>query len=155
MWARWLADGVVLLHFAFVVFVVLGGFLVVRWRRLAWLHVPCAVWGFLIEVEGWICPLTYLENDLRRRAGQLGYSGSFIEHYLLPVIYPPGLTRSVQIVIGSAVVAVNSPALSSASPSRCSSWSLPHPTVPATVSRLLRSPRPKTLSPGNRTPSMN
>ncbi len=107
MWARWLADGVVLFHFAFVVFAVLGGFLVVRWRRLAWLHVPCAVWGFLIEAEGWICPLTYLENDLRRRAGQQGYPGGFIEHYLIPVLYPVGLTRDLQLVFASLVVAAN------------------------------------------------
>ncbi len=107
MWFRWLADGVVLFHFAFVVFVVLGGFLVVRWRRLAWLHVPCAVWGFLIEVRGWICPLTYLENDLRRQAGQQGYPGGFIEHYLIPVLYPVGLTRDLQLVFAGLVVAAN------------------------------------------------
>ena len=107
MWTRWLADGVVLFHFAFVVFVVLGGFLVVRWGRLAWIHVPCAVWGFLIEVEGWICPLTYLENDLRRQAGQLGYPGGFIEHYLIPVLYPVGLTRDLQWVFAALVVAAN------------------------------------------------
>lgn len=107
MWARWLADGVVLFHFAFVVFVVLGGFLVVRRRRLAWVHLPCAVWGFLIEVEGWICPLTYLENDLRRRAGQLGYSGGFIEHYLIPILYPVGLTRNLQLVFAALVVSAN------------------------------------------------
>jgi hypothetical protein len=107
MWARWLADGVVLFHFAFVVFVVFGGFLVVRRRRLAWVHLPCAVWGFLIEVEGWICPLTYLENDLRRRAGQLGYSGGFIEHYLIPILYPVGLTRNLQLVFAALVVSAN------------------------------------------------
>lgn len=107
MWARWLADAVVLCHLAFVLFVVLGGFLVVRWRRLIWLHVPCAVWGFLIEVEGWICPLTYLENHLRRQAGMAGYPGGFIEHYVIPVLYPPGLTRGVQLVLAGVVVAAN------------------------------------------------
>lgn len=107
MWARWLADAVVLVHFAFVVFVVLGGWLVAYRRGLVWIHVPCAIWGFLIEVRGWICPLTYLENDLRRRAGQLGYPGGFIEHYLIPVLYPVGLTRDVQLVLAALVVVAN------------------------------------------------
>lgn len=104
---RLLANGVVLVHAAFVVFVVVGGFLTWRWRRLALLHVPAAVWGALIEFAGWICPLTPLENALRLHAGQAGYTGGFIEHYVLPVMYPNGLTRTAQIVLGVAVVALN------------------------------------------------
>ena len=101
------ADLVALTHFAFVLFVVLGALLVVRWRRLAWLHLPCAIWGALIEFSGFVCPLTPLENWLRQRAGSAGYSGGFIEHYLMPVLYPAGLSRSVQIVLGLAVVLIN------------------------------------------------
>ena len=107
MWERRLADGVVLLHLAFVVFVVLGGFLVAFRRRLVWLHVPCAVWGFLVELEGWPCPLTFLENALRRRAGQGGYAGGFVEEYLLPVLYPIGLTRDTQQLLAAVVLAAN------------------------------------------------
>lgn len=102
-----LADAVLVLHLAFILFVVLGGLLALRWRRVALLHVPCAVWGLLIELYGWICPLTPLENSLRARAGEAGYRGGFIEHYLLPVIYPGGLTREVQLVLAVVVVAVN------------------------------------------------
>jgi hypothetical protein len=104
---RWLADGVAVLHAAFVAFVVLGGLLVVRWPRLAWFHVPAAVWGVLIEFGGWICPLTPLENALRARAGQAGYAGGFVEHYVLRVLYPEGLTREVQWVIGTVVLVLN------------------------------------------------
>ena len=102
-----LADLVLVVHLAFVVFVVLGGFLVLRWRWVAWLHVPTAIWGVLIEYAGWICPLTPLENTLRQRGGQPGYSGSFIEHYILPVLYPSALTRTTQIVLGSLALLVN------------------------------------------------
>lgn len=101
------ADAVVALHFAFVVFVAIGAFFVLRWPRLAWAHVPAAIWGAGIELAGGICPLTPLENRLRRLAGEAGYSGGFIEHYLLPVLYPGGLTRGVQIALGVLVVAVN------------------------------------------------
>jgi hypothetical protein len=104
---RWLADGVAVLHAAFVAFVVLGGLLVLRWPRLAWFHVPAAVWGVLIEFGGWICPLTPLENALRARAGQAGYAGGFVEHYVLRVLYPEGLTREVQWVIGTVVLVLN------------------------------------------------
>src|SRR5437588_12535405 len=104
---RLLADAVVLLHTAFVAFVVLGGFLAWRWSRIAWLHVPCALWGAVIEYQGWICPLTPLENDLRRRAGLTGYAGGFVEHYVLPVLYPAGLTRPAQALLGTLVVIVN------------------------------------------------
>ena len=104
---RWLADGVVVVHAAFVVFVVIGGFLVLRWRWLAWLHIPAAAWGSLIEFAGWICPLTPLENALRERAGEAGYSGGFVEHYLLHALYPEGLTTAVQWALGSFALAVN------------------------------------------------
>ena len=102
-----LADLVVALHFAFVLFVGLGGLLVLRWRRVAWLHVPAAVWGVWIEFSGRICPLTPLENQYRRLGGEAGYSGGFIEHYILPVLYPHGLTRTMQVVLGVAVAAFN------------------------------------------------
>jgi hypothetical protein len=101
------ADGVLVLHFAFVLFVVLGGFLVLRWRQVAWLHVPAALWGALVEFAGWICPLTPLEVALRRAAGDAGYSGDFIEHYLVAALYPDGLTREVQFALGAAVVVLN------------------------------------------------
>ncbi|MDX1494373.1 MAG: DUF2784 domain-containing protein [Longimicrobiales bacterium] len=102
-----LADAVLLFHFAFILFVGGGGLLVLRWERVIWLHLPVAVWGVWIELSGNICPLTPLENNLRRMAGEEGYAGGFIEHYLLPVIYPPGLTREVQFVIAALVVGLN------------------------------------------------
>ncbi len=102
-----LADLVLLLHATFVAFVVIGAMLVLRWPRLAWLHVPCAVWGALIEFGGWICPLTPLENALRRRGGEAGYRDGFIEHYVTATIYPAGLTRKVQYALGVAVIVFN------------------------------------------------
>jgi Protein of Unknown function (DUF2784) len=102
-----LADAVVVLHFGFVVFVVAGGLLGLRWPRALWLHLPAAVWGALIEFAGWICPLTPLENSLRRRGGEAGYPGGFIENYLTPVLYPAGLTARSQVVLGLLVVIVN------------------------------------------------
>ena len=107
MFARLLADLVVLIHAAFVVFVVLGGLLVLYRRFFLWLHLPAAIWGFLIEVKGWICPLTYLENHLRHRAGEAGYSGGFVEHYVIPVLYPSVLTRNLQFVLAGVVVGLN------------------------------------------------
>lgn len=104
---RLLADLVVGTHFLFIAFVVAGGFLAWRWRRAAWIHVPVAIWGALIEFAGWICPLTPLENHLRRAAGEAGYAGGFIEHYLIPIVYPVGLTRGIQIGLGVAVVVIN------------------------------------------------
>ena len=95
------------MHVGFVLFVVLGGLLVLRWRRLAWLHVPAVVWGVTIEWAGWICPLTPLENVLRRRSGTTGYQGDFIEHYLLPLLYPAQLTREWQMILGGVALAVN------------------------------------------------
>ncbi|MBA3260394.1 MAG: DUF2784 domain-containing protein [Gemmatimonadales bacterium] len=104
---RILADLVVGLHFVFVVFVVVGGLLALRWRRVMWLHIPAAIWGALIEFGGWICPLTPLEKWLRARAGGAGYEGGFIEHYVIPVLYPGALTRGMQFALGAVVVAIN------------------------------------------------
>lgn len=104
---RVLADLVLVIHLAFVLFVVLGGLLVPRWPRLAWLHLPAAVWGVLIEYSGWICPLTPLENSLRVKGGEAGYSTGFIQHYIQPTLYPSGLTRPTQLVLGSIVLLLN------------------------------------------------
>ena len=104
---RALADLVLVVHLTFVLFVVLGGLLVLRWPRAAWLHIPAAVWGVLIEYTGWICPLTPLENSFRARGGEAGYTGGFIEHYIQPVLYLAGLTRGTQIVLGSLVLLLN------------------------------------------------
>jgi hypothetical protein len=98
---------VALTHFAFVLFVILGGLLALRWRRVIWIHLPCAVWAALIEFAGWLCPLTPLENWLRRTAGGSGYTGGFIEHYVIPALYPVGLTRPIQMALGAAVVVIN------------------------------------------------
>ncbi|MGH8639199.1 MAG: DUF2784 domain-containing protein [Burkholderiales bacterium] len=103
----WLADLVLVGHFGFVLFVVFGGLLVLRRRRIAWLHVPAAVWGVAIECGGWICPLTPLENRLRERAGEAPYTGDFVARYLMPVIYPEGLTREAQIALGLATLLLN------------------------------------------------
>ena len=104
---RLLANAVVSIHALFILFVVLGGFLAWRRRWVAAVHIPCAIWGVLIEYRGWICPLTPLENALRAKAGQQGYSGGFIEHYLMPTIYPSGLTPRVQALLGTFVLVVN------------------------------------------------
>ena len=104
---RVLADLVLVVHLCFVLFVVLGGLAVLRWPRLALLHVPAAAWGVLIEYSGWICPLTPLENSLRGKGGEAGYSGGFIQHYIQPILYPAGLTRPVQLVLGSIVLVLN------------------------------------------------
>jgi hypothetical protein len=103
----YLADLVVAVHFTFVLFVVLGGLLVLRWRWVAFLHVPAALWGAWIEFAGWICPLTPLEQSLRLKAGEQGYSGSFIEHYVLPLLYPSALTRNIQLLLGCLVLGLN------------------------------------------------
>jgi hypothetical protein len=102
-----LAGIVVCVHAAFVAFVVFGGILALRWRWLVWLHVPAVIWGALIEFADWTCPLTPLENALRARAGEAGYSGGFIQHYLLRALYPAGLTRGVQLALGTLVIVVN------------------------------------------------
>lgn len=104
---RLLADAVVVLHFLFVAFVVAGGLLVLRWPRIAWAHVPAAVWGVLIELFGWVCPLTPLEKHFRRLAGEGGYEGGFVERYVFGLLYPQGLTRTHQVVLGLLVLAVN------------------------------------------------
>lgn len=102
-----LADLVVAVHFAFILFAVAGGLFVPRWPRLAWLHLPAALWGAAVVAFGWICPLTPLENRLRAAAGEAGYAGGFIERYLLPLIYPPGLTRGMQVALGVALLLFN------------------------------------------------
>jgi hypothetical protein len=104
---RLLADFVLVLHAGFVAFVMLGALLVLRWPRLAWVHVPVALWGAGIEFLGGICPLTPLENHWRRLAGELGYQGGFVEHYVVSVLYPDGLTRRVQLMLGALVLLVN------------------------------------------------
>jgi len=102
------ADVLVLLHLAFLLFVGLGALLVLRWPWLAWVHLPAVAWGSMIELRGSIiCPLTPVENALRRTAGAEGYAGGFIDHYIVPIIYPPGLTRTAQIALGVLVLAVN------------------------------------------------
>jgi hypothetical protein len=105
---RLLSDLVVLLHLAFILFVAAGGLPVLRWPKLALLHLPATAWGAVIELNGWYCPLTPLENYFSRLAGSQGYAGGFIEHYLLPVIYPEALTREIQVGLGILVIAVNS-----------------------------------------------
>ena len=108
MTAALAADFVVLLHLGFILFVALGGLLVLRWPRLAWLHLPAVAWGALIELAGSIiCPLTPWENALREAAGESGYGGGFVDHYIVPLVYPPGLTRSMQVALGVLVLAVN------------------------------------------------
>lgn len=101
------ANAVLLLHAAFILFVVFGGLLAWRWPRMAWIHVPAALWGAFVELAGGACPLTGLENALLASAGLAGYGGGFIEHYLFGAIYPQGLSRATQVVLGGAVVAVN------------------------------------------------
>ncbi|PKN77135.1 MAG: DUF2784 domain-containing protein [Deltaproteobacteria bacterium HGW-Deltaproteobacteria-10] len=102
-----LADALVVVHFLFIVFVVIGGVFVIRRPRLAWVHLPAAVWGALVELCGWFCPLTPLENYLRQRGGGAAYHGDFIEYYLLPLIYPENLTATMQYIFGAVVIAVN------------------------------------------------
>ena len=104
---RFLADAVALFHLTFILFVILGGFLLLRWPKLAWLHLPAAVWGVLIELGGWYCPLTAIENALLRRAGMAGYEGGFVSHYIFALIYPAGLTRGMEIALGAFVLLVN------------------------------------------------
>jgi hypothetical protein len=107
MWYLLLADLVLLVHIAFVGFVLFGGMLALKWRRMIWLHIPAAAWGAIVEFAGWICPLTPLENWLREKAGQTGYHGDFFAYYLLPILYPDALTREVQTILGFLVVLLN------------------------------------------------
>lgn len=104
---RLAADAVLLVHLIFILFALLGAALAFRWRWIPCIHLPAAAWGFFVEVTGRICPLTYLENYFRIQAGQSGYAESFIEHYLLAVIYPAGLTREIQFALAGVVVVVN------------------------------------------------
>jgi hypothetical protein len=101
------ADAILVTHFAFVLFAVLGAFLVLRWPRLAWLHIPAVVWAAFVEFSGTICPLTPLEVILRRQAGEAGYASGFIEHYVVSLLYPEGLARDTQTMLGAIVVVIN------------------------------------------------
>ena len=102
-----LADLVLIVHTLFIIFAVFGGLIVIKWYKVIWLHIPCALWGALIEFFGWICPLTYLENYLREIGNGNYHGSSFIQHYLLPIIYPPGLTTDIQILLGTIVIVIN------------------------------------------------
>lgn len=104
---RLLADATVAVHLSFIAFVAAGGLLVLRRPRLGWIHLPCAAYGALVELLGWICPLTPLENRLRRLGGEAGYPGGFVERYLLPVIYPEPFPRWLALCLGAAVLVVN------------------------------------------------
>jgi hypothetical protein len=104
---HFLADLVLVVHLAFVVFVLCGGLLALKWRWIAWLHLPAVVWGAVVEFTGWICPLTPLENWLRAHDGETSYSSDFIAQYLLPVLYPGDLTRGIQLLLGTGVVVLN------------------------------------------------
>jgi hypothetical protein len=107
MLQRLAADALVVVHLAFVAFVVVGGFLAWGYPRIVWMHAPAATWGALIEFMNWTCPLTPLEKKLRIAAGEIGYESSFIEHYVIPILYPSGLTRSIQLGLGILVVLLN------------------------------------------------
>jgi len=102
-----LADVVLVIHLGFLLFVVAGAFLILRWPRAAWVQLPAALWGVLVEWSGWQCPLTPLENWLRTKAGAAGYPGGFVERYLVPALYPASLSRTVQILLGATVLVVN------------------------------------------------
>ena len=104
---RLLADLIALTHFAFIVFAIFGGLLALRWRWVPWVHLPAVAWGVAVEVFGWFCPLTPLENWLRRSSGGAGYQGGFIEHYLMPIIYPADLTRELQLFLGCSLAVLN------------------------------------------------
>jgi hypothetical protein len=102
-----LADLLVVLHLLFILFVVLGGFLAMRWHRLAWAHLPAVAWAVAVEWAGWLCPLTPWEVRLRSLAGETGYHGDFVAQYLLPLLYPQAMTRTTQILLGVLALAVN------------------------------------------------
>jgi hypothetical protein len=104
---QFLADAVVVMHFGFIGFALLGGFLVARWKSCAWIHAPAFLWAALVEDAGWVCPLTPLENWLRAEAARPGFREGFVEHYLLPLLYPEMLTRSAQILAGLFVLIIN------------------------------------------------
>jgi len=107
MFYRYAADAVLLLHLAFITFAVFGGLIAIWWRKILFIHLPAAAWGVFVEFTGRVCPLTSLENTLRIKSGIAGYSESFVEHYLLRIIYPEDLTREIQYFLGALVVIVN------------------------------------------------
>jgi len=107
MWYHLLADLVLLVHIAFIGFVLFGGLLALKWQPVMWAHLPAVAWGAIVEFSGWICPLTPLENLLREQAGENGYRGDFIAYFLLPILYPDALTREVQVALGLVVVLLN------------------------------------------------
>jgi hypothetical protein len=107
MFASVAADAIVLLHLAFIVFVLFGAWCVLRWKWMAWLHLPAALWGASVEFFGWICPLTPLEQRMREMAGEQRYTGDFVDHYVVPLIYPAGLTPTIQLWLGLVVVVLN------------------------------------------------
>src|SRR5947209_12817573 len=104
---KFLADALVVFHFCFVGFVLLGGLIVLRWRRVKWLHLPAVAWGIFIELSHGICPLTPLENGLRARGGAATYQGGFVDHYIMPVLYPDGLTARMQVMIACVIIGLN------------------------------------------------
>ena len=103
----WLSNLIVISHLLYILFVLFGALLLLRWPRLVWLHIPAVIWGILVEFMGWYCPLTPWENDLRRMGGATVYEGDFIAEYLLPLIYPAELTRELQILFGALVILLN------------------------------------------------
>lgn len=107
MFYRILADLVVLVHLTFVLFAILGGLLLLWWRRCTWVHLPAVLWAALIEFMGWVCPLTPLENMLREKGGGSGYQAGFVEHYVLPILYPDSLTGPSQVALGAFVLGIN------------------------------------------------
>lgn len=105
-----LAELILLIHFSFILFVVFGGFVALKWKKLIYFHIPAALWGVVIEITGWVCPLTPLEIELRVRAGSGFYTGSFIDQYLTPIVYPHGLTREIQYYLAAGVIIINAAA---------------------------------------------
>ena len=101
------ADLLIIVHLGFIGFVILGGFMLLKWRWLIFVHLPAVLWGVLLEFQGWICPLTPLEQALRRMSGQQSYTGGFIQHYILPVIYPPALDLDIQLILGVLLILIN------------------------------------------------
>lgn len=107
MSARLVADIILISHLAFILFVIFGGLLVFYRRWLAWVHIPLALWGAMVNLAGWVCPLTPLENKYRSAAGQAGYARGFVEHYIAPLVYPEGLTHELGMVVGISVLVWN------------------------------------------------
>jgi len=103
----YLADLVLIVHTLFIIFVLFGGLIVLKWHKVMWIHIPCALWGAIIEFLGWVCPLTYLEIYFHEIYNANSYENSFIQHYLLPVIYPPRLTTDIQFLLGVIVIVIN------------------------------------------------